>query len=341
MQAVILAGGLGTRLRPLTYTTPKPLLPLLNEPMVDRLIKTLPSEIDRVILAVSYKVDMLREHFEDHDLGKEIILVEEKEPLGTGGAIKNVQKHIDSSFLALNGDVICSLDFNSFIKFHRDSKAKGTISTWEVEDPTRYGILGMDEESRITRFLEKPTLEEAFSKWINAGAYVLEPEVLDLMESETVTSIEREIFPKLAEQGNLFAFKFYGFWVDAGTQAAYLDAQKTLLDNMDIKLDFPKNVNVKKPVIFGRNCLIERSSALGPHVVLGDNVTVHSGTVIYNSTVFSNTIIGSNNELRDVLIGSGCTIEDDVKIGPGAIIGDYQVLKCGSEIPPNAKIGDA
>ncbi len=340
MQAVILAGGLGTRLRPLTYTTPKPLLPLLNEPMVDRLIRTLPEEIDRVIMAVSYKIEMLREHFEDHDLGKEIVLVEEKEPLGTGGAIKNVQKHIDSTFLALNGDVICSLDFAEFIEFHRKSKAKGTISTWEVEDPTRYGILGIDEGSRITKFLEKPTLEEAFSRWINAGAYVLEPEVLDLMEPETVISIEREVFPQLAEQGNLFAFKFYGFWVDAGTQAAYLEAQKTLLDNMDIKLDFPKNVDIKEPVIFGRNCLIERSSTIGPHVVMGDNITVCSGTVINNSTIFSNTKIGTDIEIRDSLVGFGCTIKNGVKIGPGVIIGDNQVLDEQQESPPNAKIGD-
>jgi mannose-1-phosphate guanylyltransferase len=341
MQAVILAGGLGTRLRPLTYTTPKPLLPLLNEPMVDRLIKTLPSEIERVVLAVSYKVDMLREHFDDHDLGREIVLVEEKDPLGTGGAIKNVQKYIDSTFLALNGDVISSLDFNAFIKFHRDSKAQGTISTWEVEDPTRYGILGMDDDFRITRFLEKPTLDEAFSRWINAGAYVLEPEVLNLMESETVISIEREVFPELADQGGLFAFKFYGFWVDAGTPSAYLDAQRTLLDNMDMKEKVPENMNIKQPVIMGKNCSIDEGAKIGPYAVLGDNITVHRGTVIYNSAIFSNTTIGSNNEIKDALVGYGCTIEDDMKIGAGVMIGDNQVLRGGNEIPPNAKIGDA
>lgn len=340
MQAVILAGGLGTRLRPLTYTTPKPLLPILNEPMVERLIKTLPSEIDRVVLAVSYKVDMLREHFRDHNLGCDIVLVEEKEPLGTGGAIKNVEKHINSTFFALNGDVICSLNFNDILKFHRDSKANGTISMWEVEDPTRYGIIGTDSESRITRFLEKPKKDEAFSNWINAGAYVLEPEVFDLMEPNRVISIEREIFPILAEHGKLFGFKFYGFWIDAGTPQAYLEAQKILLDNMQIEMVTYENVKIKDPVLIGKNCIFEENSEIGPYVSLDDNITVHKGTVISNSVVLGNTKIGRNIHLENAIVGHGCSIEDDVKIGSNVVIGDNQRLNRGDEVPSNSKVGD-
>jgi mannose-1-phosphate guanylyltransferase len=305
------------------------------------LIKTLPPEVDKVVLAVSYKVDMLRKHFQDHDLGCEIVLVEEKEPLGTGGAIKNVEKHINSTFFALNGDVICSLNFNDILDFHRNSKGLGTISMWEVEDPTRYGIIGTDSESRITRFLEKPKKEEAFSNWINAGVYVLESEIFDLMEPNKVISIEREIFPILAEHGKLFGFKFYGFWIDAGTPKAYLGAQKILMDNMQIAKDPYEYVKINEPVLIGKNCSFEESSEIGPYVTLEDNITVHTGTVISNSVILGNTKIGKNIHLDNAIVGYGCSIEDDVKIGSNVVIGDNQILNTGEDVPSNSKVGDA
>jgi mannose-1-phosphate guanylyltransferase len=341
MQAVILAGGLGTRLRPLTYTTPKPLLPILNVPMVERLITTLPSEVDKVVLAVSYMVDRLQEHFENNELDIEVVLVEEKEPLGTGGAIKNVEKYIDSTFLALNGDVVCSLDFNEILDFHRKSQGLGTISMWEVEDPTRFGIIGTDSDSCVTRFLEKPKKEEAFSNWINAGVYVLEPEVLDLMEPDKVISIEREIFPLLAEKRRLYGFKFYGFWVDAGTPEAYLETHRTLLDNMQITLALPENVQINQPVLIGRNCEFADDTKIGPYVTMGDDVSVQTGTVLTNSVVLGNTKIGKNNHLSNVIVGYGCSIEDNIRLGKQVVIGDNQVLKQGTEIPTGSKIGDA
>jgi mannose-1-phosphate guanylyltransferase len=341
MQAVILAGGLGTRLRPLTYTTPKPLLPILNEPMVERLINTLPKDVDKVILAVSYMVNKLREHFKERDLNREVILVEEKEPLGTGGAIKNVEKHIDSAFYAINGDVICSLDFSEILDFHKKSAGIGTISMWEVDDPTRYGILGCDSESRIQKFLEKPQPHEVFSNWINAGVYVLEPEILDLMTPDKVISIEREIFPPLASQQKLFGFKFYGYWMDAGTPTAYLKAQQVLLDKKKSPedLDLLENVRINKPVLIGKNCKIADDSELGPYACLGDNTTISEKNKISNTTILGNSIIGKNNLLENAIIGYGCTIEDDVTLGKGVVVGDNQVLKKGDKIPNDSRIG--
>jgi mannose-1-phosphate guanylyltransferase len=275
MHAVILAGGLGTRLRPLTYTTPKPLLPIMNEPMVERLIKTLPIEIDTVVLAVSYMVDKLRDHFKEHDVGREVILVEEKDPLGTGGAIKNVEAHLHDTFVVFNGDVISSLDVSAIIDFHKKKKGIGTIAMWEVEDPTRYGIIGFDDNFRITRFLEKPSLEEVFSHWINAGVYVLEPEIVDSIEPQRKTSIEREIYPPLAVKGRLFGFTFRGFWLDAGTPEAYLLTHRTLLDQQpQSSLDLSNDVKVCHPVLVGENCKIEAGSELGPYACLGNNVKV-------------------------------------------------------------------
>ncbi len=259
MQAVILAGGLGTRLRPLTYTTPKPLLPIMNEPMVVRLINTLPGNVDKVVLAVSYMTDRLQAYFDAHDVGREVVLVEEKEPLGTGGAVKNVEKEIDDTFLVFNGDVISSIDLDGIVDFHKNKGGLGTISMWEVEDPTRFGIIGTDEDDRITRFFEKPKPEEVFSHWINAGVYILEPEVLDSMEPGTVISIEREIFPPLAEKGSLYGFKFRGYWLDAGTPQAYLQSHRVLLDEQDLPVpDLGEDAEQVEPGAGSHRFRIER-----------------------------------------------------------------------------------
>jgi mannose-1-phosphate guanylyltransferase len=341
MQAVILAGGLGTRLRPLTYTTPKPLLPILNEPMVERLINTLPKDVDKVILAVSYMVDKLREHFNETDMDREVILIEEKEPLGTGGALKNVQKHIDSTFFAINGDVVCSLDYNKILDFHKKSGGIGTISMWEVEDPTRYGIIGYDSNNRIEKFHEKPQSHEVFSNWINAGVYVLEPDILDLMDPDKVISIEREIFPPLASQQKLLGFKFFGYWVDAGTPSAYIKTHQVLLaENKSYeKMDLPENVKTNGPILIGKNCSIADKTEMGPYACIGDNVTVLGNTKISNTIILGDSIIGKNNRLNNVIIGYGITVEDDVKLGEGVVVGDTIVLRKGDSIPNDSRIG--
>jgi len=340
MNIVILAGGLGTRLRPLTYTTPKPLLPIMNEPMVERLIKTLPQDIEKVVLAVSYMFDRLKEHFKEHDAGREVVLVEEKEPLGTGGAIQNVEAHLDNTFLVFNGDVISSLDIQAIRDFHKEKGGIGTIAMWEVEDPTRFGIIGIDAKSRITRFLEKPKPEEIFSNWINAGVYVLEPEILDLIEPQTKTSIEKEIFPPLAAEGRLHGFKFRGYWVDAGTPEAYLRAHKILLDKTKASKSSELNVKAKinHPVLIGDNCSLEKNSEVGPHSCLGDGVEVLGGTKITNSVILGDSSIGKNNNLEDCIVGYGCRIEDNVQLGKGLVIGDNQVLKKGMDVPAYSKI---
>jgi mannose-1-phosphate guanylyltransferase len=342
MNAVILAGGLGTRLRPLTYTTPKPLLPIMNEPMVERLIKTLPEDIEKVVLAVSYMFDRLKEYFDEHDIGREVILVEEKEPLGTGGAIQNVEAHLEDTFLVFNGDVISSLDIQAIRDFHREKGGIGTIAMWEVEDPTRYGIIGVDEESRISRFLEKPKPDEIFSNWINAGVYVLEPEILDLIEPKTRTSIEKEIFPPLAVEGKLYGFKFHGYWVDAGTPEAYLKTHRILMDERKSKKIPDSKIKAKiiQPVIIGENCSLASKSEVGPYACLGDDVKVGDGVKISNSVILGGATIGKNNNLEDCIIGYGCKIEDEVNLGKGLVMGDNQVLKKGTEVPDHSKIGE-
>jgi len=328
MQAVILAGGLGTRLRPLTYTTPKPLLPVMNEPMVVRLINTFPKNVDKVVLAVSYMTDKIQAFFDAHDIGREVVLVEEKEPLGTGGAVKNVEREIDDTFLVFNGDVISSIDLDGIVNFHKNKGGLGTISMWEVEDPTRFGIIGTDEDDRITRFFEKPKPEEVFSHWINAGVYVLEPEVLGSMEPGKVISIEREIFPPLAEKGKLYGLKFRGYWLDAGTPDAYLASHRVLLVEAQPPVpELGNEVKIIPPILMGENCTINDEADIGPYACLGNDIEVGGGTKISNSVLLGRSIIGKNIALVNCIVGYDCTIKDDVKIEAGTVIADNQVLE--------------
>ncbi len=228
MKALILAGGLGTRLRPLTLRMPKPLVPLLGKPLVSHIIDPLPEEVDTVILAVSYMKDALEDYFRSHDVGREMILVNEDTPLGTGGAVRNVSRFLDDTFIAFNGDVISSIDLNDMVRYHRSHGGIGTMSLWQVEDPSAFGVVSTDPQGRITEFQEKPEKGHAISNSINAGVYVFEKEILDHIP-EGVVSLERQVFPNILHRG-LHGYGFSGYWVDGGTRENILKAQRILLD---------------------------------------------------------------------------------------------------------------
>ena len=220
MKALILAGGLGTRLRPLTYHIPKPLVPLVGKPLVCHIIDSLPEEVDSVILAVSYMKDDLDRYFHEHDVGRQIILVSEDEPLGTGGAIKNVSRYLDETFLAFNGDVVSSINTKRMLEFHRKRHGIGTIALWEVDDPTAFGVVALGNNGSITKFQEKPKREEAVSNRINAGTYVFEPDILDDIPAGPV-SIERQVFPIHTGQRSLWIQlqRLLGRWRHPGEPA--------------------------------------------------------------------------------------------------------------------------
>ncbi|MGB2581124.1 MAG: nucleotidyltransferase family protein, partial [Thermoplasmata archaeon] len=210
MKAVLLVGGMGTRLRPLTYRVPKPLVPVMGKPLMMHVIDSLPDEVDETIVPVGYKRDVMEDYLRRNPPRRKITIVEEKEPMGTGGAVKNVEEYIDGPFLVINGDSISSLDMNRFIEYHREKKAFATISLWEVEDPTPFGVVDLDANGQIHRFQEKPNKTEAFSRLINAGAYALEYETLDYIGSGFV-SMEREVFPRIVEKG-MYGLRFDGHW---------------------------------------------------------------------------------------------------------------------------------
>lgn len=312
MKAVILAGGMGTRLRPITYSMPKPLVPLVDKPMVMHIIDSLPHEVDTVILAVSYKKEMLESYFEKNDCGRKVILVNEEQPLGTGGALKNVSSHLDDTFFAFNGDVLCSLDLNDMLAVHKNRGGIGSIALWDVEDPTAFGVVGTTKDDRITTFQEKPKREEAVSNSINAGVYIFEPEIFDYIGSGVV-SLEREVFPKVLDKG-LYAQRFSGYWVDCGTRDNYVKAQQVLLENGKAVI---QGCQIDSSVIKGQNRLMGASvegCTVGPFVTSFPGCRIGKGAVVSNSMLMDNVIIEEGAIVKDSLIGPGFVVKKGEKV---------------------------
>lgn len=312
MEAIILAGGFGTRLRPFTFTKAKSLLPVLNEPMISHLIRTLPKKVDTVILAVNYKREQIEEYFSKHDFGKTIIVNEEPEPLGTGGAVKFADKYILGSFFVLNADIICSLNLTEMLRFHEKKKAVITISLWPVENVSEFGVVDIKKDGAITKFVEKPKIEDAPSDLINAGAYLLEPQVLNYIESGKLVSMEKQIFPQVIQNtGRFFGYQFKGYWRDVGRISSYINVQTLLLEKQ------------KKSYVTGEQCTIEGTVQ---HSCIGNMVHVGKNTAINSSVLFDHVNIG-----KDVLLDH-CVIGEHVEIEDGSVlrnvaVGDNETIK--------------
>jgi len=311
MEAIILAGGFGTRLKPLTYTRAKSLLPIHNKPMISYLIEALPKQVNKVILAVNYKKNQIEEYFNNHDYGKDIIVNDEPEPLGTAGAAKFAEKHITNNFFVLNSDIICSLNLNQMIKFHNKKKSLSTISLWPVENVSEFGVADVIDDGKIIGFIEKPKPEDAPSNYINAGAYLLEPEVLDYIQSNQFVSMEKEIFPQIIETNRFFGFKFDGYWMDIGRINSYIKINNFLL-NLKKKNNIIGN-NIKNEGI------INKSS-------IGNNVNIGFKSNVESSIIFNNVVIGKNVFIKDSIIGENCCILDNLNI-INSVIGDNEIIK--------------
>ena len=311
MEAIILAGGFGTRLRPLTYTRAKSLLPILNKPMVYYLISTLPKEVEKVILAVNYKKDQIEKYFKNNDFGKEIIVNDEPKPLGTGGAVKFAEKHITGSFFVLNSDTICSLNLNEMIGFHKKNQAFCTISLWPVNNVSEFGVVDIKEDGNVVRFVEKPKPEDAPSNLINAGAYFLKPEVLDYIQTGRLVSMEKEIFPRIIEDtGKFYGYEFKGYWIDVGRIQSYIDVNKILMKNKNMPSFKGNDSNIGG---------VLTDSCIGNNVFIGDNSNIKS------TVVFDNSHVGINVKLNNCVIGENCKIGDYSRLN-NTVVGDNETV---------------
>jgi mannose-1-phosphate guanylyltransferase len=312
MEAIILAGGFGTRLRPFTFTRAKSLLPILNEPMISHLIKTLPKKVDTVILAVNYRREQIEEYFNKHDFGKTIIVNEEPEPLGTGGAVKYASQYIVGPFFVLNADIICSLNLAEMLRFHEKKKATATISLWPIENVSEFGVVAIKKDGNITKFVEKPKAEDAPSDLINAGAYLLEPQVLNYIEPGKLVSMEKQIFPQIINNtGRFFGYKFQGHWIDVGRISSYISVHTFLLEKQ------------KKTFATGERCTIQgtlKYSCTGNTVRIGKNTTVES------SILFDQVTVGDNVSLDHCVIGAHCEIGDS-SVLKNVAVGDNEIIE--------------
>jgi len=351
-KAVILVGGQGTRLRPLTYNTPKPMVPVLNVPFLEHVIRNLKEHnVTEIVLAQHYLAESMTNYFGDGSkLGVKLYYVMEDSPRGTAGAVKNVEKHLDGTFLVLNGDIFHNRDFTGMLKFHHRHKAKATIVLSPVEDPIHFGVIETDRNNRVKRFLEKPKPEEVTTNMINAGTYVLEPEVLKRIPPDTRFSFERDVFPQMLTDGEaVYAYPTDNYWMDTGTPEKYLQLHRDLLIGKHDGYTFNKDVNIGKEckihpsaqlsgkIIMGDNCSVARGVRLSGPVVIGSNCAIREDAVITDSVIWCNVNIGQRAVIKSSILADNCKIGDDSYL-IDAVLGDHVTVSDGVKLKPGIRI---
>ncbi|MBN1784798.1 MAG: NDP-sugar synthase [Candidatus Bathyarchaeota archaeon] len=335
MKAIILAGGVGTRLRPLSCTRPKLLFPLLNKPLLDHTLERLAETgVKGVTLAVKFMAESFMKRYGESTNGMTISYSKEKIPMWTGGAIKYAEELIghEDQFLVLNGDIFTTIDYRGLIHEHKENEAVATIALYSVEDPSRYGTVKLTDDNRITQFVEKAPLGKAPSNLINAGVYVLDPEIFDYIPAGRPVSIEREVFPKLAKQGKLFGHTFTDIWIDIGKPEDYLRANKIMLDVSTKKrligfgAKLGAEVVINDPVMVDSGVTVGENSQIGPYVIVGRDTVLGRNVLLENSVVFPEATISDNATVRGAVIGEAVTIGENARISEGCVIGDYVTI---------------
>lgn len=325
MQAILLVGGFGTRLRPLTLTTPKQMLPVLHRPMIEHVVAPLGrAGVERVVLALGYHHGAFEAAYPDaRCAGVELCCVVEPEPLDTAGAIRFAYEAAgmgphDGTFLVANGDVICDLEISEMLDAHAAAGAEGTVHLIEVADPSRYGVVVAGPGGRVQSFVEKPQ-PPAPSRWVNAGAYLLEPSVISRVEAGRRVSVEREIFPAMAAAGALWAFRRNTYWVDAGTPETYLQVQ---LDVLDGRRGPPADA-VSPWSSVDPGATVERSVVMAGAVV-------GAGAVVRGSAVHSDAVIEAGAVVLDSVVGAGARIKRGAHLSGGTLVGEAHVVAEGA-----------
>jgi len=342
MKAILLAGGFGTRLRPLTLNTPKPIVPILDQPFVQHqinLIRTVP-EVDEIVLSLNYQPELIEQALSAYETMKPgIRYICEPEPLGTGGAIRYAAGDTSKTVIVFNGDVLSEIKLDEMMALHKKQNAVATIALTPVDNPIAYGLVETDASGNVKRFIEKPEPFDVTTNNINAGVYILEPSTFDRIPPETKYSIERSYFPSLIENNEpFFAYIDSGYWLDIGTPQKYLQAHRDLLDGRcasslhdagatggPIILDGAQvhpTARLEANCFVGHDAIIGRNVYLGEHAVIGRSVTIEPETSVHRSVVWPESQIGSGVCLDGTVIGHRCRIGDCCQLGPEVVLGD-------------------
>jgi mannose-1-phosphate guanylyltransferase / phosphomannomutase len=357
MKAVVMAGGAGSRLRPLTINHPKPMVPMVNKPVIGHIMDLLKRHgITDVVVTLQYMAEDIQDYFGDgQSLGMNITYSVEETPLGTAGSVKQAQQLLDETFIVISGDAVTDIDLSAVIEFHRARRALATITLYRVSEPLEYGVVIVDETGRIQRFLEKPSWGEVISDTVNTGIYVLEPEILDRFEPDIPYDFSKDLFPGLVERGEpLYGHVSGGYWCDVGNLQEYMRASNDILEGRVQVAEM--GTHLGGGVWVGENVEIAPDAQLHGPMYLGTGVKVKGGVVIHGpsvaldytvvdnnahvdrSIVWRNCYIGEGAELRGAIIGRQCSLKRKVVVFEGAIIGDSSVIGEGAVIHPGVKI---
>ncbi|HET8979508.1 MAG TPA: NDP-sugar synthase [Solirubrobacteraceae bacterium] len=363
MQALILAGGEGTRLRPLTSTVPKPVVPLAGRPFISYMIEWLRGHgVDDVILACGFMADGVRSVLGDGAaLGVSLRYVEEPSPLGTGGALKYAEDLLAERFFMLNGDVLTDIDLTAQLAQHEATGARATVALIPVEDPSAYGLVRRNGDMSVSEFVEKPSAEEIDTHLVNAGAYILDRDILaGMAPAGTRISIERDVFPSLVGEG-LYGYEAAGYWMDIGTPERYLQATFEILEG-DVQTETGRRIadgqgvlwedgraaggTVHAPALVGSGCEVAADAVIGPRTVLGRGVSVGAGAHIDSSVLHDGARVGAGTRIQGSIvgpgarIGDGCTLHGRVMLGQDVTIGSGNTLRAGIRLFPGVALPD-
>ncbi|MCC6436061.1 MAG: NTP transferase domain-containing protein [Acidimicrobiales bacterium] len=341
MKAVIMAGGEGSRLRPLTSNLPKPMMPLVNRPMMEHVVNLLARHgFDEIVVTVAYLASSIRNYFGDgSEFGVKMFYATEESPLGTAGSVRNAMAELQERFLVISGDVLTDIDLSAIWATHVEKGALATIGLTPVDNPLEFGIVITREDGSIERFLEKPSWGQVFSDTINTGIFVLEPEIFDYIEAGRPVDFSSEVFPKLLEDGKpLYGAVARGYWEDVGTLGAYVTAHKDILDGK-VAVDIPgfrladgvwlgegseidPTAVVEGPACIGENCRIGPGVRVGEYAVLGANVRVRQNADLERVVIHDNAYIGESTRLRGTVVGRACDLRKGVRCEDGSVLGD-------------------
>jgi mannose-1-phosphate guanylyltransferase len=350
----VLVGGEGTRLRPLTFTTPKPLLPIAGQPFVERQLSWLARYgIDEVVLSLGYLPDAFVEHFPDGRFGEmHLRYAVESEPLDTAGAVRFAAGEfgIDETFIVCNGDVLTTLDLEKFVQFHHEHDAQATIHLTQVEDPSRFGLVPTAPDGEVQEFVEKPPPGEAPTNWINAGTYVLEPAVLERIEPNTAVSIERVTFPALLEQrGQVYAMGTEDYWIDIGKPESFIAASADVVAGrlgappvddaherspgiwIGKEADIADDATLEPPVLIGAGSVIGANARL-TRATIGRRCTIGAKAVIENAVVLDGARLDSDARVQASILGAGSCVQRDAAVLETSIVGERAVIDAGTTI---------
>jgi len=352
MQALLLVGGEATRLRPLTCNMPKAMVPVLNIPFLEHVIRYLSGHgVNDIVLAQGHLPKLMDDYFQDGKrFGVKLTYSLEPKPMGTGGAIKYAEQYLDDSFLVLNGDIFTDLDITAMLQLHRERKAKATISLTPVEDPTAYGVIETTANGKVTRFLEKPRREEVTTNMINAGTLIFSKEVLKLIPADTNYSYERQLFPQLLQMGELICgFPSSAYWIDIGKPETYLQLHRDLLlggvkgyeQSKKVKMGEGSSIHpeaqITGPVVIGDNCTVGRGAKLTGPLVIGPENVIEGDAVLDSSITWQNTRFGAKANFKECLIANDCFFDDNV-YAEQSVIGDHVKLSRNTRLGSGSRI---